>query len=176
MNRKLYPATQINTIYDLTPEWLKSRGVKAVLCDLDDTLTPYYDTTPNDRIAEWIRTMEANGIRLCILTNGKKHRVLPFCRDLGVECVPMAMKPLPFGYFRALRRMQVKRREAVAVGDHDFIACSDQVHDGFGGLGDQLELLSGGIAQCVAAQRDNDSLRHNALPHCFRFSISACPF
>ena len=52
MNRKLYPATQINTIYDLTPEWLKSRGVKAVLCDLDDTLTPYYDTTPNDRIAE----------------------------------------------------------------------------------------------------------------------------
>ena len=58
MNRKLYPATQINTIYDLTPEWLKSRGVKAVLCDLDDTLTPYYDTTPNDRIAEWIRTME----------------------------------------------------------------------------------------------------------------------
>ena len=120
MNRKLYPATQINTIYDLTPEWLKSRGVKAVLCDLDDTLTPYYDTTPNDRIAEWIRTMETNGIRLCILTNGKKHRVLPFCRDLGVECVPMAMKPLPFGYFRALRRMQVKRREAVAVGDQIF--------------------------------------------------------
>ena len=37
------------------------------------------------------------------------------------------------------------------------------------------ELLSGGIAQCVAAQRDNDSLRHNALPHCFRFFVSACP-
>ena len=64
---------------------------------------------------------------------------------------------------------------AVAVGDHDFIACSDQVHDGLGGLGDQPELLSGGIAQCVAAQRDNDSLRHNALPHCFRFFVSVCP-
>ena len=39
----------------------------------------------------------------------------------------------------------------------------------------KLELLSGGIAQCVAAQRDNDSFRHNALPHCFRFFVSVCP-
>ncbi|PWL52904.1 MAG: YqeG family HAD IIIA-type phosphatase [Clostridiales bacterium] len=120
MSKKLYPVTQMNNIYEITPEWLKSRGVKALICDLDDTLTPYYDTTPNDRLTEWIRRMRENGIRLCILTNGKKKRVLPFCKRLGVECVPMAMKPLPVGYFRALRKLGVKRKEAVAVGDQIF--------------------------------------------------------
>lgn len=39
MTRIFYPVTQMNSIRDLTPEWLRSRGVKAVLCDLDDTLS-----------------------------------------------------------------------------------------------------------------------------------------
>ena len=87
MSKKLYPVTQMNNIYEITPEWLKSRGVKALICDLDDTLTPYYDTTPNDRLTEWIRRMRENGIRLCILTNGKKKRVLPFCKRLGRSAI-----------------------------------------------------------------------------------------
>ena len=38
MRKNFYPDTQINTVYELTPEWLLSRGVKALICDLDDTL------------------------------------------------------------------------------------------------------------------------------------------
>ena len=64
---------------------------------------------------------------------------------------------------------------AVAVGDDHLVALGDQVHDGLGGFADQGQLLGGGAAQGVAAQRDNDSFRHNALPHCFRFFVSACP-
>ena len=50
---------------------------------------------------------------------------------------------------------------AVAVGDHHLIAGGDQIHDGLGGLGDETQLLGGGVAQRVAAQRDNNSLRHS---------------
>lgn len=120
MPRIFYPVTQMNSIHDLTPEWLQSRGVKAVICDLDDTLVPYYNTEPNETIAQWIRQLRESGLRICILTNGKKKRVLPFCQALNVECVPMAMKPLPIGYLRALRKMRIRRREAVAVGDQIF--------------------------------------------------------
>ena len=120
MRKNFYPDTQMNTVYELTPEWLLSRGVKALICDLDDTLAPYFDTTPTDKLAAWVESMRAAGIRLCILTNGKSHLVLPFCEKLSIECVPMALKPLPFGYLRALRRLGVKRREAVAIGDQIF--------------------------------------------------------
>lgn len=120
MTRIFYPVTQMNSIRDLTPEWLRSRGVKAVLCDLDDTLAPYYKTEPSEPIARWIQQLRENGLQICILTNGKTHRVLPFCQALNVECVSMAMKPLPIGYLRALRKLRIRRREAVAVGDQIF--------------------------------------------------------
>ena len=53
---------------------------------------------------------------------------------------------------------------AVAVGHHHLVAGGDEIHDGTGSLGDELELLGGGIAQCVAAQSDDDPLRHSDIP------------
>ena len=54
---------------------------------------------------------------------------------------------------------------AVAVGDDHLVAVGNQVHDGAGGLGDQMELLGGGAAQGVAAQGDDDSFAHfNIVP------------
>ena len=50
---------------------------------------------------------------------------------------------------------------AVAVGHHHLVAGGDQIDDGLGGLGDQLELLGSGVAQSVAAQGDNDTFRHS---------------
>ena len=50
---------------------------------------------------------------------------------------------------------------AVAVGDDDLVALRDQVDDGLCGLGDESELLVGGVAQRVAAQGDDDSLAHD---------------
>ena len=120
MHKNFYPDRQVKTVYDLTPQWLVSHGVKALICDLDDTLAPYFDTTPTEKLAAWVQSVRDAGVRICILTNGKAHRVLPFCSALAIDCVPMAMKPLPFGYLRALRRLGVKRKEALAVGDQIF--------------------------------------------------------
>ena len=52
---------------------------------------------------------------------------------------------------------------AVAVGDDDLVALGDQVHDGLGGLLDQLELLIGGVSQGVSAQRDDDAFAHSSM-------------
>ncbi|MBR5519393.1 MAG: YqeG family HAD IIIA-type phosphatase [Clostridia bacterium] len=120
MRKNFYPDTQLNTVYELTPQWLSSRGVKALICDLDDTLAPYFDTTPTEKLAAWVQSMRDAGIKICILSNGKKHRITPFCQTLGIDVVPMAAKPLPFGYFRALKRLGVKRKEVVAIGDQIF--------------------------------------------------------
>ena len=50
---------------------------------------------------------------------------------------------------------------AVAVGDDDLVALRDQVDDGLCGLGDEGELLVGGVAQRVAAEGDDDSFAHD---------------
>ena len=120
MNSKLYPRTSVNNVYELTPEWFINRGVKAIICDLDDTLTPYYDTSPNPKLVQWINELGKSGILLCILSNGKKKRVLPLCKKFGIACVAMALKPLPFGYNYAIKKLGVKKSEVVAIGDQIF--------------------------------------------------------
>lgn len=120
MYSKLYPCTSVNNVYELTPEWFVNRGIKAVICDLDDTLTPYYDTSPNPKLVKWLDDLGKAGITLCIVSNGKKKRVLPLCRKFGIECVAMALKPLPFAFNYAIRRLGVKKREVIAVGDQIF--------------------------------------------------------
>ena len=46
------------------------------------------------------------------------------------------------------------------MGDDDLVALRDQVDDGLCSLGDEGELLIGGVAQRVAAEGDDDSLAH----------------
>ena len=50
---------------------------------------------------------------------------------------------------------------AVAVGNDDLVALRDQIDDGLCGLGDEGELLVGGVAQRVAAEGDDDSFAHD---------------
>ena len=51
----------------------------------------------------------------------------------------------------------------VAVSDDDLVALRDQVDDGLGGLGDESELLIGGVAQRVAAERNDDAFTHGDI-------------
>ena len=57
---------------------------------------------------------------------------------------------------------------AVAVGDDDFVAGLDEVNDGLCGLGHELELLIGGVAEGVAAEGDNNS-GHSGFSFCMFF-------
>ena len=50
---------------------------------------------------------------------------------------------------------------AVAVGDDELVALRDEVDDGLCGLGDEGELLVGGVAEGVAAEGDDDSFAHD---------------
>ncbi len=120
MKKLLFPKAIAHSVYDLDPGRLAERGIKAVISDLDDTLTPYYHTAPNEKLCAWLAELKKQGIRVFILSNGKKRRVKPLCDALGVECIAMAMKPLPFSYLRVFRRLGLKREEVVYVGDQIF--------------------------------------------------------
>lgn len=120
MISKLYPSISVKSVYELTPDWLKSRGYKAIICDLDDTLTPYYDTNPNPKLAKWLNSLNDAGILICILSNGRKKRVAPLCENLGILFIAMALKPLPFAFNMAIRRLGVNKNSVVAIGDQIF--------------------------------------------------------
>lgn len=57
---------------------------------------------------------------MIIISNNYKKRVKRFGAMFGLDTLSFAIKPLPVGYLRAARRLGVRCRECVIVGDQIF--------------------------------------------------------
>ena len=62
----------------VTPAFLQSIGVRALLIDIDNTLAPYEEPDPNQKILDWFKTLEENGIRVALVSNNHAPRVERF--------------------------------------------------------------------------------------------------
>lgn len=107
----------VDKVTQITPALLRSMGTKAILLDVDNTLSPPESQVPFPGTVQWVRLMQREGFQLIILSNNFRRRVEPFASRYGLPYVSFALKPLPGGYLRALRRLHVHRKEAVVVGD-----------------------------------------------------------
>lgn len=114
------PTKAYKSILNITPQELLEMGVKAVILDVDNTLTTHNNPTPIEGIDEWLSAVRESGIKLMIVSNNHAPRVAPFAERLGLEYVPEGAKPLPKGMREAIKRMGVSRKETCAIGDQIF--------------------------------------------------------
>ena len=114
------PTAVRNRVTDITPQFLKSLGVKALLLDVDNTLATYTAHTPAAGALEWVRAMGEAGFGEMIISNNFKKRVRRFGAMFGLDTLSFAIKPLPVGYLRAAARLGVRPRECVVIGDQIF--------------------------------------------------------
>ena len=118
MRVSLVPDRLFETYEEITPEYLRQRGIRLLLSDLDYTLAPKYVPHPDDRVREWLRRMEEGGVQVMILSNNRSPaRVERFCRDLGIDYVGHAGKPSPRGYRQAMEKAGATPGETAMLGD-----------------------------------------------------------
>ena len=116
----LKPHIKFKGITDIKPEILKKFGIKALLLDVDNTMSTHHGTILTDGLLEWIKEMQESGIKLMVLSNSKRWRIEPFAERIGLPFISLGCKPLPFGYLRGKKRLGVKCREVAIVGDQIF--------------------------------------------------------
>ncbi len=114
------PDFKLHRITDIGGELLGKFGIKGLILDVDNTLSTHHGTVLVDGLEEWISEMNSLGIKLIILSNSKEKRVAPFAKNLGLDYLSLGMKPLPFGYFRAAKKLNLKRRNIAIIGDQLF--------------------------------------------------------
>lgn len=115
------PKFIFNTFLDITPEFLEKNNIKALLLDVDNTLTVAHKSKVlRDGAMDWFKKMKDNNIKLIILSNAKSVRIKPFADSIGLGFVALSAKPLPFGYLRAVRKIKLKRKNIAMVGDQIF--------------------------------------------------------
>ena len=105
---------------DVSAEFLREQGIDALLLDIDNTLAPYEQPTPDPKICAWLQSLADAGVRVAFLSNNHAERVELFNKDLGLPMRYDAYKPLPRQAKRMLKRLGVKRRRAALMGDQIF--------------------------------------------------------
>lgn len=101
-------------------EDLEAAGIRGLIVDLDNTLLGFRETELGEEHIAWVARAHDRGMRIVMLSNNQSERVRSLAAQLNVECIPNALKPLPFGFLRAKRRLGMKRRSIAVVGDQLF--------------------------------------------------------
>ena len=116
----LKPTVKLDKITDISVELLNKLNIKALILDVDNTLSTHHGMVLCDGLSDWLNNMRENGIKLVILSNSTKKRVKPFAEKIDLDFLSTGLKPLFTGYLRAVKRLGVKKRQVAIVGDQIF--------------------------------------------------------
>ncbi len=113
----LMPTAAVRNVTDISLELIRELEIDAILLDVDNTLAPPTSHRAYDGVQEWISMLKENHIAVVICSNNYKKRVKPFSDSVGLDCVAMSLKPLPFGFNRAKKKLKEKPQSVLVVGD-----------------------------------------------------------
>lgn len=111
------PTWLVQAVYGLTPAHLQQQGIKAVLCDLDNTLIAWNNPDGTKQLHDWLNEMQQAGLIVMVVSNNNHERVKRALAKLELPFVARALKPLPIGINRAIKQLGLRRSEVVMVGD-----------------------------------------------------------
>ena len=115
-----FPTVYRRRITDVTVEDLHRLGVKALLLDVDNTLTTHDAPDLTNAVKAWLAQMGEVGFSLVIVSNNSAERVAPFAEKIGLPFYAHARKPLPFGFRAAAKQVGCHRKQCVVIGDQIF--------------------------------------------------------
>ena len=116
----LLPKVILPEVTDISAEFLRSKGVRLLMLDFDNTIVPYTTNIPTDQMIAWLDDMKNADILLCVVSNSKKERVKNFCRKHRLHCITHAKKPFPRGIRECMEQFAIPAEECALVGDQIF--------------------------------------------------------
>ena len=114
------PNIKLDKITDISVELLNKYNISSLILDVDNTLSTHHGQVLTDGLEDWLELMRQNNIKLTILSNSTNKRLDPFAKKIGLDYISLGLKPLPFGYLRALKALGSKLKNTAIVGDQIF--------------------------------------------------------
>ena len=116
----MLPTIIIESITELTPDFLAEKGIELLMLDFDNTIVPYTTDIPEPLMQQWLYDMRQSDIQICVVSNSKNQRVRRFCKNYGIDCITHARKPFTKGIVECLHKYGVDPSRAALVGDQIF--------------------------------------------------------
>ncbi|KLU66359.1 UMP phosphatase [Desulfosporosinus acididurans] len=115
------PTLQAPSIDLILVEQLVRDGIKGLIIDLDNTMTPWNDVEVGPKVREWFIKVKAAGISACVVSNNKKRqRVAVVAERLGIPFVFGATKPRRKAFRAGLKMLGTGQNDTAVIGDQLF--------------------------------------------------------
>ena len=111
------PNDYVQSVFQIDIEKLANSGFKGIITDLDNTLVGWDVKTPTKEIQEWFKKANDLGLTITIVSNNSEKRVSGFSKDLDVDFIFKARKPMGRAFKKAIQHMNIKPEETVVIGD-----------------------------------------------------------
>ena len=118
--RMLHPDFHVKRVQNIDLNLLKEQGIKLIIFDIDNTLALHNGKEPAEGILQWIKTVNEQGFRCCMVSNNKRARVEEFNKLFEFYVIYLAMKPLRGAFLKATAQMGVNPSQSCVVGDQLF--------------------------------------------------------
>lgn len=113
----LTPDYMFDTFDAITPEFLSSIGVRALLIDIDNTLAPYEQAEPDEKTVLWFEKLAEAGISASLISNNHPPRVELFNKSLCLDAYPDSGKPNTRTLIKAMEKMGSDATNTAVLGD-----------------------------------------------------------
>lgn len=107
---------------DITPDFLKNNNIKNLLIDVDNTLAPYEQAEPDEKIMTWLKKLRENNIGFAFISNNtSSERINRFNRDIGAPAFANSGKPFAGKNIgRSLKILGGEKQSTAFLGDQIF--------------------------------------------------------
>lgn len=125
-----YPDIDIESIYELPIDYLKSKGIRLLFFDIDNTVVPYDIAQASEKEISFFKNLFLKGFKVCFISNNTRARTHLFNEQIGAYTIPKASKPWVKKLNEMLDRLGFKSREAALIGDQLFtdVWCAHNSH------------------------------------------------
>lgn len=112
------PDRYFSSLARIDVEWdLVRQGLTHVLLDVDNTIRRRDNDEVPLEVRLWLASARDRAISLCLLSNNFHDDIYDLARELDLPVVAKALKPLPFGFQRAMKMLGATPEVSVMVGD-----------------------------------------------------------
>ena len=115
------PTLQAPSLDSIDVEQLVKDGIKGLIIDLDNTMTPWNNLEVGPKVAAWFKKVKAAGISACVVSNNKKRqRVAVVAERLGIPFVFRATKPHRRAFHAGMDILGTGQDDTAVIGDQLF--------------------------------------------------------
>ncbi|KGP76005.1 HAD family hydrolase [Desulfosporosinus sp. Tol-M] len=121
MIKYFQPTIQAPSLDLISVEQLTRDGIKGLIIDLDNTMTPWNDVEVAPKVTKWFLKVKAAGISACVVSNcSKRQRVAVVADYLDIPFVFGAFKPRRRAFRVGMRLLGTEYKNTAVIGDQLF--------------------------------------------------------